>query len=103
MCTGGKTRRRDQEKIHRKQELGAREETEGYLQFLEIWGNTGLPRKEREAQIILLGFQLVWPQNTEEIGHTQTADNLGYRSLKSYRSSLRGWIGLGKREGRRGE
>ena len=42
--------RRDQERIHQKQELGARDETEGCLQFLEIWGNTELPKKERRLK-----------------------------------------------------
>lgn len=70
MCLKDSVYRRKDEKRSRKnsrkQELGARDETEGCLQFLEIWGNTKLPKKEREAQVILWGHQLeAWPQNTE--------------------------------------
>lgn len=66
MCKKGQDaqdeRQGDELKIHQKQELGAREETLGWLQFLEIWGDTGLSKKEMEAQVILFDCQLeAWP------------------------------------------
>lgn len=78
------TRRRDAERIHWKQEPGSREETWGLSTILGDMGHSGLPRNEREAQVILLDCLLeTWPPKAREIGETQATDTW-VASLRSH-------------------